>query len=389
MKLILLLVAAFVAAGIVEHVRHRRSLERLPVRIHVNGTRGKSSVTRLIAAGLRAGGVQTVCKTTGSAARYIHPDGSEEPVQRVGPPNIKEQIAVMRQAVAEGAQALVLECMAVRPDLQAVSEGRVVQSTIGVITNVRPDHLEVMGPTVEGVARALSSTIPRGGRAFTSDATFAPFFREVAAARGSTLSVSDPGSVTEEDLRGFSYVEHAENVSLALDVCGAVGVPRATALGGMYSVTPDIGALTRVGLRRGDRRFEFVNAFAANDPASTVMIWKRLGFHEADPSGLAVLVNLRGDRMRRSKDLAPLLHRDMTAGRYVLVGDQTRLMTALMVRQGVPRSTIVDLGGVAPDRICDELFRLAERPLTIVGIGNIGGVGRPLLEQMEKERDTL
>ena len=34
--------------------------------VHVNGTRGKSTVCRLIDAGLRAGGVRVFCKTTGT-----------------------------------------------------------------------------------------------------------------------------------------------------------------------------------------------------------------------------------------------------------------------------------------------------------------------------------
>ena len=41
-------------AGYVEASNHRRIIAAIPLRIHVNGTRGKSSVTRLIAAGLRA-----------------------------------------------------------------------------------------------------------------------------------------------------------------------------------------------------------------------------------------------------------------------------------------------------------------------------------------------
>ena len=147
MKLVLLLVIAFVVLGLVEHVRHRRSLARLPVRIHVNGTRGKSSVTRLITAGLQGGGVRTAAKTTGSAARYIHADGTEVPIRRVGPPNIKEQIAVMRQAASEGVEALVIECMAVRPDLQRVSERRIVHSTIGVITNAPVSYTHLTLPT--------------------------------------------------------------------------------------------------------------------------------------------------------------------------------------------------------------------------------------------------
>ena len=40
----------------------RRKLDHV---IHVNGTRGKSTVSRLIEAGLRAGGLRVFCKTTG------------------------------------------------------------------------------------------------------------------------------------------------------------------------------------------------------------------------------------------------------------------------------------------------------------------------------------
>ena len=58
--------------------RHRRHLRAVPVRIHVGGTRGKSTTTRLIAAGLRAGGRRVLAKTTGSQPRLILPDGSEQ-----------------------------------------------------------------------------------------------------------------------------------------------------------------------------------------------------------------------------------------------------------------------------------------------------------------------
>ena len=49
------------AAGIAEAAAHRRRLKQIPIRIHVNGTRGKSSVARLIAAGMRSGGIRTCC----------------------------------------------------------------------------------------------------------------------------------------------------------------------------------------------------------------------------------------------------------------------------------------------------------------------------------------
>jgi len=46
---------------------HERRIRQLDVRVHVNGIRGKSTVTRLVAGVLREGSLVTVAKTTGSA----------------------------------------------------------------------------------------------------------------------------------------------------------------------------------------------------------------------------------------------------------------------------------------------------------------------------------
>ena len=96
---------------------------------------------------LRGGGLVTVAKTTGTAARFINPDGQEEPVYRkFGMANIVEQIGIVRRAAAYSPDALVIECMAVMPDLQEVNERKLIRSTICVICNVREDHLAEMGP---------------------------------------------------------------------------------------------------------------------------------------------------------------------------------------------------------------------------------------------------
>jgi UDP-N-acetylmuramyl tripeptide synthase len=70
MILVFLLAVAFLIYGVVEYRVHLANLRAIPIRVHVNGTRGKSSVARLIAAGLRAGDIRTVAKTTGSAAGW-------------------------------------------------------------------------------------------------------------------------------------------------------------------------------------------------------------------------------------------------------------------------------------------------------------------------------
>src|SRR5256885_78840 len=76
----------------------RARLRAVPVRIHVGGTRGKSTTTRLIAAGLRAGGRKVLAKTTGSEPRLILPDGSETTWARRGPAAVREQARLFAKA---------------------------------------------------------------------------------------------------------------------------------------------------------------------------------------------------------------------------------------------------------------------------------------------------
>ncbi|MBC8425238.1 poly-gamma-glutamate synthase PgsB [bacterium] len=381
MKFILLLLAVITVLGMWEMGRHRFMRRRIPLRIHVNGSRGKSSVTRLIAAGLQAGGVRTCAKTTGSAARFIHVDGSESPVVRNGSPNIREQLRVFRRAVSEKAEALVLECMAVRPDLQWVCEHRIVGSTHGVITNVRSDHLEVQGPRLDDVARSLAGTVPQGATLFTGEDAFAPYLERKARDRGSSFHATDPATVSDRELAPFAYVEFAENVSLALDVCESVGIARETALAGMQQVRPDVGALDRVRIDVPGKEVHFVNAFAANDPESTSRIWEHLGLSKS-PEAAIVLYNNRSDRMRRARDLAPLFGDKITARTYVLVGESTAQLSDLFSRH-VSRDSVVDLGGLESDEVWRRLVEICGDSATVVGVGNIGGAGMALLDLLK------
>src|SRR5436190_12170097 len=113
--LLVFVTAVLIVAALLEAIAHRRNLRRVAIRIHVNGTRGKSSVTRLIAAGLRAGGITTCAKTTGTLPRMILPDGSEYPVYRPSTPNVLEQLRIVETAAAYETEALVVECMALQP----------------------------------------------------------------------------------------------------------------------------------------------------------------------------------------------------------------------------------------------------------------------------------
>lgn len=374
------LIATLTGYGVWESRRHAAQLRRIPIRVHVNGTRGKSSVTRLIAAGLRAGGIRTFAKTTGTMARMIRPDGQEFDVYRVGHPNVIEQTRIVRRAVETGADALVLECMAVTPELQPLCELRLVKSTVGVITNARADHLDVMGPTVDDVAHVLAQTAPVRGVLFTAERERAPILAAVARARGSTIEITDAALVSDAELSAFAYFEHAENVALALAVCGHLGVARATALAGMQSARPDPGALQRYTVITGLKQVTFVNAFAANDPDSTALIWQRLGFDRPEPGvERIILANCRADRIQRSGQIAELIARTLRADHVVLTGEGTELVAYRAVQNGLPAERVHDLGGLDPEGVYEHLLGLVTERADIFGIGNIVGLGEEIV----------
>lgn len=380
--------ASTCAVFAVESYFYRRRLQRIPIRIHVNGTRGKSSVTRLIAAGLRSGGIRTCAKTTGTLARMIFCDGSELPVFRPGRANVIEQKKIVRAANQDNAQALVIECMALQPVLQSICELKLVRSTIGVVTNARADHLDIMGPTRLDVARALAGTTPIAGRIFTAEhrADSLAVLKSAAEDRGSVLhsiGESDLHSVTPAILSRFSYLEHPDNVALALAVCQSVGVPQHIALEGMWAANPDPGAM------RVYRHFVdlvpryFVNAFAANDPESTGQIWHSAYDRFPGVGHRVVVMNCRDDRPDRSHIMADECATWITADAFIVTGTGTELFRRRMLKAGVASARMISLGEATTAEVMGCISKLSAAPTMVMGIGNIAGCGMRLIDFFE------
>ena len=86
----------------------------------------------------------------------------------------------------EKPDAVVMECMAVQPQYQWISEQQMVQSHIGVITNARPDHLEEMGPTLDNVRLSLANTIPFNGKMIIGENDMVETIAPVANFRNTT-----------------------------------------------------------------------------------------------------------------------------------------------------------------------------------------------------------
>lgn len=371
-----------IAGGLVESFSHRRRLEQIPIRIHVNGTRGKSSVARLIAAGMRAGGIRTCCKTTGTLPRMILPDGSEYPVFRPSRANVIEQIRIVRTALEFESEALVLECMALIPYLQWLCESKLVRATHGVVTNSREDHLDVMGPTERDVAWALAGMVPLNGKFYTAERDHLDIFQHAVDDRGSSMNAisdEDVAKITPLDLAGFSYVEHAENVALALRVCEDVGVDRGTALRGMWAAKPDPGAMVAYEMDFFHRKINFVNGFAANDPESTERIWKMALERYPDVERKVAIFNCRADRPDRSDQLGGVIRNWPEADSYLLIGSGTYIFARAATEAGIDPLKLVFAEDKSVDQVFEMIVELSEGSSLVMGMANIAGVGLDLV----------
>ncbi len=379
--MILLIITALMGEWLV----HLRALNRIPIRIHVNGTRGKSSVTRLVCAGLREAGYSVLGKTTGSDPRILDLQGKDRKIHRLQKPSIGEQVRFLRYFGQFRPGAIVLECMAVQPQYQWVTEQRMVKSTHSVITNARLDHVEEMGYRLRDIAMSLSNTIPFKGSLFTAEQDKLDIFESVAAKRGTKVKAVTDHGVTHEDMMGFNHIEHPENVALSLAVCESLGITREKALQGMRKAQPDPGALRVWDLILDDRHFSLVNAFAANDPQSTKTIWNMIKDHPSlEYDHICAFLNTRSDRISRTSQLLELIVKDIQPDSLFVRGDR-------MERFEKPyfskiHGTVEQFSENESASIFARKLLSQQGNTLIFGIGNIVGTGFQILDELKKYR---
>ncbi|WP_082788924.1 poly-gamma-glutamate synthase PgsB [Desulfolucanica intricata] len=366
--------------GVYEQINHNKNLNRINLRINVNGTRGKSTATRLITGILKEAGFKVVGKTTGTSARIIYWNKEEEePIKRgrLGP-NIIEQKAVVKKAVKLGASAFVTECMAVNPDYQIIFQEKLVKANIGVIVNVREDHMDLCGPTLDFIAESFTATIPKNGTLILGDSSYNDYFTQEAKKRNCRIIIANEEEIPDGYLENFTYVIFPENVAIALAVAKALNIDKDTALRGMLNANPDPGALMIYTLDKKSHTY-FVNGFAANDPDSTRMIWEHvtaLGYPTKNPM---VIVNCRPDRVDRTLQFAEEVLPNMDIDILVAMGQTVNPITEGVNSKKISPQKYINTEGLSPQEVYKTIKNYFINR-TIFCVGNIHGGGDELVE---------
>ena len=360
-----------------ERKEYERQLNKLKIRIYVNGIRGKSTVTRLIAGILREAGIQTLAKTTGSAAMVILPDGKELAIKRRSSPTIMELFNITKQYLKKETAAIVFETMALLPANQIASQELLVKGNINVITNVREDHQDVMGESLEEIADTLSLIIPHRGILITAEdrPRILQRLTKNAEERKSRLVYADPDWVTDKDLAGFNYLPFRENISIGLAVAEILGIPRSTAMRGMWNARPDVGVVNIQRTTWKDKEFIWAPLFAVNDRESTIISVDALApYYSPDATRIGILNN-RYDRADRAMRFANIAAKDLDFDYWITFGAYESQVTDYMINSGVSPDKIINLGfSINPslEQIFDVVANLIEGEQgVLIGLVNI------------------
>ncbi|MFA5719816.1 MAG: poly-gamma-glutamate synthase PgsB [Acholeplasmataceae bacterium] len=277
-----------------EKYYHKRLRSKLKHVIHVNGIRGKSTTCRLIDAGLREAGYKVFTKTTGTIPSIINVSNEVKPLTRFGRANIIEQYKILRKAVKEKADILVIECMAITPELQNLSN-RILDSDITIITNIYHDHVDVMGSTLDDIAKSLSKSTPIKGSLILPTNTYS-IFEEKAYANQTTIHYTN--AYKGKDL----FNTFKENIEIALKVAEVLNIDENVFLKGFSNYHPDKGAFS---IYKLDETI-FFNGFSINDPDSIKRVYQQMQeTYQGQP--FSILINFRDDRHSRTHQHIELL----------------------------------------------------------------------------------
>jgi gamma-polyglutamate synthase len=371
--------SAFLIYLAAERVALSRARERVPLRITVTGTRGKSGVARMLASVLTESGKKVLAKTTGSEPMLILPDRRELRIRRWGMPTIAEQIRLVRKASRLGAGCLVSEIMSLQPETHFFESQRILQPGMVALTNARLDHTELMGGTVDEIAAVLALDVSRESIVFIPENSFHPAFAEaVEQQKGSLIRVQAGEGRDYYDLQGSTPL-FPENVDLVCSIARRLQVDEKCIARGIAKTRHDIGGLGIWQSAIDGRTWYLVNAFAANDPESTLAVLAQVRKRIGGNCEVAGILNLRADRGARTLQWIQALQSG-TGNCF----DQLYVTGAHapVVTRKYPAARI--LKATAPEAMTAAVASGLRKGGIILGFGNIKGSGTRLVEHWSR-----
>lgn len=396
--ILILSIVVFLGYLAIERIILERRLKAVPLRICITGTRGKTSVVRMLAAILREDGKRVLAKTTGSTPCFILPDGAESEIRRRGLTSIIEQKALVKKAAKLKVDCLAAEIMSILPENHFIEAQRILKPHIVIITNVRCDHTAAMGQTLDEIARVFTLDIPPKAMVFILEKENRPLFAAAVKQVAGTLICVDeklPPRLKPALEKSF----FPDNILLVYALCRHLNIRQTSIIKGLQNVKHDIGEFKvwRCKPGQANREYFFVNGFAANDPESTFEIMAKINKVFPFAAGKLVgVLSLRADRADRTLQWIEALKGggiEHFKWLFVIGGH------AGAVARRLKSDRVIILRGKKANEVMAEIMRVTAFPVAFVhervqgddersvgdgyvifGFGNIRGIGAQLID---------
>jgi gamma-polyglutamate synthase len=360
----------------------KKRIGRIQLRIHVNGTRGKSSVTEYIAAGLRSE-KNVLAKITGIKPTIIYPDGNIKIIRRNGRARVKEQFNMVNLASKLSADSLVLECMSILPELQKL-ESRVLSPHIYIITNIRDDHREEMGASLIEQAEAICSAIPYNSTVLTSEVHFFPLIDRYAKGRNSKVFMVN--NLEEKYSSLLPDGAFSINIALALAACRTAGVNEDSAFNNILEVIKN-KPHPLIEFSVNEQKIRFADGFAVNDVPSAEDFIKYWTDKFEDVEEILLILNTRNDRPVRSIQFTQWISSLKTISMIIITGTHVPRTRREIIKSGFDKNKIISWKKSEVSNSLKSLSKLVTKNALVFGLGNIAGDGFCILESLSKSKD--
>jgi len=371
---------------------------------------------------LRQAGFRVIAKTTGSRPVIIYPDGHEEEIKRPGRPSILEQKKLVRKAAQQKADYLVSEMMSIQPECLQAESRYLLQPELLAVSNIRPDHLEVLGESKEDIALALTAAFRRKMTVYIPEEELCPAIQKGAEKKKIEIRPTRKEVTSEQLIDELVYPEFEPNIRLALTILRACGLNDEVIAQGLKKVKPDSGC-PRMWEKSFDdlgKKVYLVSLFAANDPQSSLeamlKIMDRTSWRWRTAYWLLCFRRDRGDRTRQWVDFLVEKWRggllvcpgSDADGRLKLAGlalqgpgataasrylkkklkDHTPGPPLFIVRSSSPEAVLRDILTHFSSFSGEKGFSPQPGPL-VFGLGNIVGFGQEMIDYLERKANAV
>ncbi|MCF6270198.1 MAG: hypothetical protein L3J41_10830 [Melioribacteraceae bacterium] len=349
---------------VVEYYLLSISIRKIPLRILVNGTRGKSTTVKIIYNILQKNGYKVYAKITGNNPILFNHDGTKKLLKRFAPISIKENIRLLRQIAKEKSDAMVMECMALQSETQKILSKIIFKPHYAIIVNVLPDHQEIMGDTIEENLLTLLECVNKNSTLLVTSETN-NILKNVNCTHNKVSIVSQ--TEFNFDFKNIPKEIISESWSIINGITKELNLDKQIARDQFLFEWQTIDKNIKLEIPK--LNIEIWNLFSVNDIVTTKR-FIQFSTNVKPKNDVGFILNCRMDRPLRTKEFAQYISDNFKTSKILLMGNGKYLAKNIFKKNNFSKDNIVMF---KEDRTIMNIEQIITKNSTFYSIGNNKG----------------